>query len=509
MEAYKQSQTGDHRPHVESWHIHNKRSHGRPFYRMNPPLVSFRVAQLYGILPYCRDEEELRVEMARAMVRGVRFFNEDDCTSQSMLRSPTRHCEARIESLVLYDGTKLLGQDKYLGGVASPCGGYIYGVPGHAKRVLRCNMETNAVDFIVPSFPGNFKWLRGVEIPASAIDKEFASTYPRGCCLALPSNHKKILKINPHTSDVITFGAEAVKESDPKKISWLYHGGNLASNGYVYAIPANAERVLKIHPVHETAILIRPTFVGRQKWFGGSMGWDGCIYGIPQNANSVLKINPITDHVELFAEGILGDGQWKWHGGLASNDGRKIFGFPNNSDEGLVIDTVDGQVFTIGDSTVLKSGRHRHYKKAEAGMPVLDHRYKYVGGASTADGRYAYLFPCDAERVLRIDVENDSIRTVGPLLLEGENKYQNGFCGRDGCLYGIPQRATGILRIIPPSSSNEEEHVDTIYCGDDMVGLKDKCEGVVLGPTDEYIYCIPLRGKSLLKLIPGPTEHQK
>lgn len=45
-----------------------------------------------------------------------------------------------------------------------------------------------------------------------------------------------------------------------------------------------------------------------------------------------------------------------------------------------------------------------------------------------------------AEQVLKIHNETDELELVGPLLLDGENKYQNGFVSKiDGCLYGIPQ----------------------------------------------------------------------
>ena len=39
----------------------------------------------------------------------------------------------------------LMGQDKWLGGMASPCGRYVYGVPGTAKRVLQIEVATGAV----------------------------------------------------------------------------------------------------------------------------------------------------------------------------------------------------------------------------------------------------------------------------------------------------------------------------------------------------------------------------
>ena len=63
----------------------------------------------------------------------------------------------------------------------------------------------------------------------------------------------------------------------------------------------------------------------------------------------------------------------------------------------------------------------------------------------------------------------------------------NSFVGGDHCIYGIPQRSSGVLRIIPPgvkrfgrdgvSLPDDDEHVDVIYCGDDMVSCKDKFEG--------------------------------
>ena len=50
----------------------------------------------------------------------------------------------------------------------------------------------------------------------------------------------------------------------------------------------------------------------------------------------------------------------------------------------LVIDVIKQSVYLIGDESILRSGTHR--------VP-RDGRYKYLGGALTADGQYAYLFP--------------------------------------------------------------------------------------------------------------------
>lgn len=209
----------------------------------------------------------------------------------------------------------------------------------------------------------------------------------------------------------------------------------------------------------------------------------------------MLKIDPSNDEVSLLVldDGeLLPAGQWKWHGGLRAGD--KIYGFPNNSDDVLVVNCREGRVYTVDSGGILQSGRHR--------IPQ-DGRYKYLGGATTLDKKFAYLFPCDAERVVRIDCTTDELCLVGPLLLEGENKFQNGFAGRDGCLYGIPQRASGVLRIIPCSLTESGiDFVDLLDCGHELIGVKDKFEGGVRGP-DGCIYCIPLRSKICVKIVPA------
>jgi hypothetical protein len=101
---------------------------------------------------------------------------------------------------------------------------------------------------------------------------------------------------------------------------------------------------------------------------------------------------------------------------------------------------------------------------------------------------------------LKIEIAKDDVTFVGPLLLDGENKYQNGFVARDGCLYGIPQRALGVLRIDP-----HDDHVDIMPVSEDMLATKDKFEGGVMG-LDGCIYCIPLRTKTCVRVVPGPGD---
>ena len=564
LEAYKTGRTGDHRPDAEYWHKHKRvtmwnmsddshqsgqeelfgktqsfppRFFQRPRYRLGAPPLTLREAELYGLIPYrrnsdkaCYDDKMRHCDIERAVIRGVRFvdgvykaggswhmmdgkFNSRKaaigkvplkkempiCTALMVILSPSS-----VDGAPIY----MSGQDKYLGGMASPCGRYVYGVPGHASRVVKVDVHSCHVEFIGPEFAGEFKWLRGVSIPGHLMGRndDGSLLYPSGCCLALPCNSMDgcVLKIDCEKSHVTTFiTGDPIPNVDE---GWLYHGGNLAMDGIVYAIPASSPRVMRIDARKERTEYLGPNFPGKAKWYGGITGCDECFYGIPHNATGVLKINPVTQDVTILAEGAFPEGEWKWHGGLASQDKSKIIGFPNNADSVLVIDVVNQQVRTIGDSSTLRSGYHR--------VPQ-DARYKYLGGSLTADGKYAYLFPCDAEYVLRIDMETEELNLVGPHLTEGENKWQNGFVGNDGCIYGIPQRSSGVLRIIPPgvkrfgrsgnALSDDEEHIDVIYCGDEMVGCKDKFEGGVLG-HDGKIYCIPLRAKAFIRITPEKKE---
>lgn len=73
--------------------------------------------------------------------------------------------------------------------------------------------------------------------------------------------------------------------------------------------------------------------------------------------------------------------------------------------------------------------------------------------------------------------------------------------------YGIPQRARGVVRVMPGEGEGEGACTVTVLeCGaefDEWSNGKDKFEGGVMG-DDGCIYCMPLRAKRVLKVIPGP-----
>ena len=79
---------------------------------------------------------------------------------------------------------------------------------------------------------------------------------------------------------------------------------------------------------------------------------------------------------------------------------------------------------------------------------------------------------------------------------------QNGFRGADGAVYAIPQRSTAVLRVLPDPRGGGEDAVELLELGPEFAGCKEKFEGGVMG-ADGSIYCIPLRAKRALKVVPG------
>lgn len=151
--AYTTFRTGDYRADVEdesNWYNSSSLpSHYRPYFRFGAPKVSYRLAELYGLVPYPSSilSVEQKVEKVTTAIRqGVCFDLSDEQNPEILKRlsqilsisqkeeqeNPPKRgisCNAKTESLMPKSGP-LMGQDKYLGGVSSPFGDAIFGVPG-------------------------------------------------------------------------------------------------------------------------------------------------------------------------------------------------------------------------------------------------------------------------------------------------------------------------------------------------------------------------------------------
>ncbi|EOD04554.1 hypothetical protein EMIHUDRAFT_221054 [Emiliania huxleyi CCMP1516] len=322
--------------------------------------------------------------------------------------------------------TPLSGADKWLGGVLGS-DGCVYGVPGHARSVLRIDPTTDTVQTVRGEdealLEGRYKWLRG-------------NLHPDGSIYCIPCHADRVLRIDCSSDPP---ALSLVGDRHPGE--WKWHGAVLSPHDKcIYAIPQFAEAVLRLDPAAGTTSLLGGPFpgaspTGRHKWYGGLLGGDGCIYGIPQCATSVLKINPWTQQVSTL--GALPPGGWKWHGGVVGADGC-IYGIPAHADEVLKIDP-----FSQSVSLIPFSYRCHHR---------TDRKYKYLGRI--------YCIPSDADHVLRIDpatasaVEASAVLRVDPMRdavdvvggpFFGFEKWEGGVLSRGGAMYCVPLNSKRVL----------------------------------------------------------------
>ena len=383
-----------------------------------------------------------------------------------------------------YVGSRYPGAEKYLGGVRGP-GGIIYAVPGHALRVLEVNLR-GETRFVGPELPGKFKWLRGI------LGRD-------GACYAIPCHAERVLRIRAPRNGDSDPRIDLVGPKFPGL--WKWHGAvEDPATGLIYAIPQTATKVLRLAPAgtlnnDEPRIdLIGPDLPGRWKFYGGLYSHTAkAIYGIPACAGGVLRIRLRDEDVQVI--GTLPEGGWKWHGGQTTQDGQ-VWGIPSNHEGVLRISPqANGEdlitVIPGPGGEPLIGGRHRD-----------DGKYKYLGGiVSPVDG-CMYCIPSDADRILRVDPSTASCTYVGRDLSRlaqgqsrGQNKWQNGFAGSDGCMYAIPLKCERVLRIDP----TKEDCASLI--GGPFIGL-NLWEGGVEG-SDDALYCMPLKCDRVMRIAPG------
>merc|ERR1711862_191057 len=133
---------------------------------------------------------------------------------------------------------------------------------------------------------------------------------------------------------------------------WKWHGGVMGPDARIYAMPANADRVLRVDPRTQEVTLIGPVLPsgqhredGKYKFLGGVAGCDVCVYGMPGDCDGVLKIQTETEEVSIVGGPFLGANKWQ-NGYLASD--KCIYGIPLRADEVLRINCLTGEVSTVG-----------------------------------------------------------------------------------------------------------------------------------------------------------------
>ena len=298
----------------------------------------------------------------------------------------------------------------------------IYCIPSNHEKVLKIDVLTDTLSEIGPAFTeGQNKWYGGIR-------------GRDGCIYGVPYTASGVLRIDPSLDDVQVLG------NFPRG-GWKWHGGLMApSNGVIYAFPAHSNRVLCIDtnkhppnqnqdqndqqwristiPIHKHSLDKDPDTL-RYKWLGGAYGADGCIYGMPSDASSILRIDP----------------------NYSSNEARAT---------------------TFGDVTI-KSKDTKNSEVTDLNMN------KWQGGVLSPKDGCVYAVPANANCVLKIDTNpntpldiqflecqwdgnSSSSTTTQNDSIDRKNindKWQGGFLGKDGVIYGIPECIDRVMALYP------------------------------------------------------------
>jgi hypothetical protein len=214
------------------------------------------------------------------------------------------------------------------------------------------------------------------------------------------------------------------------------------------------------HPpsAHLCKHLKRPQIMGNLQFKQGEYstfvdGKDGFVYGIPYNARRVVRINPLDKSWKMIGPDLGGD-KCKWWCGVRANNGC-IYCTPFFGLHILKIDTIRGTVKILSD-----------VEMPEEGGGAL-----WASGALASDNSIYYM-PNTARRIMRLNPDNDSLSSVGDDLGEGY-KYRGTVIGSDDHVYGMPYHATHIVKYNPAdpdtTSTVGEEVEGRFYCGNGVL----------------------------------------
>lgn len=178
------------------------------------------------------------------------------------------------------DGPTTLGklpagyETSWHGGLKCHFTGRIYGFPAHADSVLVIDDKVHLLP--VPGPRGRYQWAGGVQCPKS------------GAIYGIPSDAPDVLKITLDGT-VSRFGHVRSKDEPYKN---LWQNAVLGPDGCFYAIPADANVVLKLDPSDDSLTRLGKGIVpvGKDKFQGGFLSGTS-IWCLPESADALLQID--------------------------------------------------------------------------------------------------------------------------------------------------------------------------------------------------------------------------
>eukprot|EP00934_Nitzschia_sp_Nitz4_P005219 Nitzschia sp. Nitz4//scaffold357_size15932//14071//15789//NITZ4_008876-RA/size15932-processed-gene-0.28-mRNA-1//1//CDS//3329548986//5209//frame0 len=261
---------------------------------------------------------------------------------------------------------------------------------------------------------------------------------------------------------------------------------------------------------------------GQTLYLGGEVGCDGHIYCIPGHQPQVLKIDTHQDIIRPIGPHLVSNGRlYKWLRGLVV--GEYIYGLPCHAEHILRIHVPSQQVDLIDIPF------EEFYKDPKEAKEQREMVWKYHGGAICPMDGCIYAIPQRSHHVLKINPMTNPLRTdkegakdevsfVGPAF-PGKCKWYGGILGKqDGAIYGIPQNASGVLRITPTEVSVHgqdviaEEHVELTeslqepetdnYATEHGLFGNHKWHGGAAAHNGDIV-CVPANANSVLCITPG------
>eukprot|EP00820_Chromera_velia_P020875 Cvel_29471.t1-p1 / transcript=Cvel_29471.t1 / gene=Cvel_29471 / organism=Chromera_velia_CCMP2878 / gene_product=hypothetical protein / transcript_product=hypothetical protein / location=Cvel_scaffold4039:8758-10065(+) / protein_length=436 / sequence_SO=supercontig / SO=protein_coding / is_pseudo=false len=322
-------------------------------------------------------------------------------------------------------GGGLDGRWKWHGAVLAGDGN-IYCIPCNAEQVLKIRPKTREVELIGPFFKGRQKWYGGL------LGRD-------GKVYGIPNNADSVIRIDPQTSLVDMIGKVPLG-------GWKWHGGAEGPDGALYGVPSHADRVLRIDPLAGSVELLgdpipegkyRPG--GRYKYGGAVVGSDGCLYCLPSDADRVLRVDTQSKQVTEVGPSFL-QAHNKWQNGFLGSDD-KIYAIPLNAPGVLCIDC------KRGPGTRQKDGPRQSDSEALDGVSLLElpeipaELTLLASTPSTGEGG-------DPHETMKGQAVG-GLERGGEAFAKSREKWEGGVEGPDGCLYCMPMRAKTVLKICP------------------------------------------------------------
>jgi hypothetical protein len=294
-----------------------------------------------------------------------------------------------------------------------------------------------------------------------------------GFFYGIPCHARRVMKFDPLDKSMTEIGPD-LGEGEMK---WLC--GVLANTGSIYCAPYAAEHILKIDTIQgtvETLDNVRLPETGDDLWMSGALAPDNSIYYMPSDAHRIMRLNPDNDSLSSVGDD-LGEGEWKYSGTVVGNDDF-VYGIPKGAKRIIKFDPTNpdttstvgeeaeewfycGNGVLAGDGYIYAANWYGQVLKVDTtsnnytliGDRIYSGRFIRAGWGDSIVGadKCIYWPPFNANRVLKFDPKtHQSPSLVGGDLGEIRNKWNCGALAPDGNIYCTPRfGAKQILAIDP------------------------------------------------------------